>query len=414
MLKNSIIELPKNTIPVVLIGDVIEKIRQLQDKCIDVIITSPPYYKQREYGVEGEIGWEKTSDEYVKKMVDVGKELRRVLKDSGSYWLNIGDKYISKKLQLIPYKVAIGMQENHWIVRDIIIWHKYPNPMPTSIRNRFNAVYEPIIFFIKDSGKYYVYDYHFNLDPLRIPQLTNFDTDLPLTLSNEEYKKMESELKKRNNNNSNSKFIGHENNRGASPGARQILYGEYYTQQRKHKITKLLKEEIITYLKKHRKKKGISSAEIDELLGKKDTAGHWFRLDPGGSIPLPEDWWNLKKILGFNNKYDKIVAETHWVLQTVKHHPKGKTPENIWKMAPGKLKYAHFSIFPTELPEKIIKVCCPKKDKEGLPGIVLDPFAGSGTTGEAAKKLGRRSILIDLKKDYVDIIKKRCGEINVI
>lgn len=402
--------------PVVLVGDVIKKLKILPDKCIDLIITSPPYYKQREYAVKGEIGQEKTPDKYVNKMVEVGKELRRVLKDTGSYWLNIGDKYIGKKLQLIPYKVAIGMQENGWIIRDIVIWHKYPNPMPTSVKNRFNTVYEPIIFFIKDSMKYYVYDYYFDIDPLRIPQVTSFDTDLPLTLSNEEYEHRKAEFKHENNNNhnSNSKFIGHENNRGASPGARQILYGEYYTQQRKHKITKPLREEIITYLREQREKKDITSKEIDEILGKKDTAGHWFRLDPGGSVPVPDDWWDLKEILGFNNKYDKIVTETHWVLQTVKYNPKGKTPENIWKMAPSKLKDAHFSTFPSELPERIIKVCCPKKDKNGLPGIVLDPFAGSGTTGKAAKILGRRSILIDLKKDYIDIIKKRCGEINII
>jgi len=404
---NKTIDLPANISPLVLIGDVTKKLRQLPDKCIDVIITSPPYYKQREYGVKGEIGQEETPEKYVKKIIEVGIELRRVLKDTGSYWLNIGDKYISKKLQLIPYKVAIGMQETGWIVRDIVIWHKHPNPMPTSIKNRFNTIYEPIIFFIKDSGRYFVYDYYFDLDPLRVPQLSNFDTDLPLTLSDEEYKKIKSKLEKRINNNSNSKFIGHENNRGASPGARSILYGEYYTKQRKHKITKPLKREIILYLKEWRKKKDIPSKEIDIILGKKDTAGHWFRLDPGGSIPRPEDWWRLKEILGFNNKYDKIITETHWVLQTVKPHPKGKNPGNIWQMAPGKLKDTHFSIFPEELPRRVIQICCPKN------GIVLDPFAGSGTTGQVAKELKRRSILIDLKKEYVDIIQKRCGEIKI-
>lgn len=411
-MKTSKISLPKDTIPLVLVGDVIEKLQQIPDKSIDVIVTSPPYYKQRQYGVNGEIGQEETPEKYIEKMVEVGKELRRVLKDTGSYWLNIGDKYINKKLQLIPYKVAIEMQKNGWIVRDIIIWHKSPNPMPSPFNDRFNNVYEPIIFFIKDSGKYYVYDYYFDLDPLRTPQITDFKTDLPLTLSDEEYKKIKPKLEVENhNNNTNSKFIGHEQNRGASPGARMMIYGKYYTKQRKYKITKQLKREIIAYLREWRKRKGITPKEIDEILGKKDTAGHWFRLDPGGSIPTPEDWWKLKEILEFDDKYDKIVTETHWVLQTVKPHPKGRTPENIWKIAPGKLKDSHFSIFPDELPERVIKVCCPKKGEDGLPGIVLDPFAGSGTTGKVAKELGRRSILIEIKEEYVGIIKKRCREI---
>lgn len=404
------IQLPKDTTPLVIIGDVIEALRKLPSKSIDVIITSPPYYKQRKYGVKGEIGQEKTPEEYIEKLVEVGKELKRVLKDSGSYWLNIGDKYINKRLQLIPYKVAIEMQKNGWIVRDIVIWHKYPNPTPSSVKDRFNNIYEPVIFFVKDSGKYYNYDYYFNLDPLREPHKTKFDIDLPLYLSEEEYEKIKNKIvqKKINHFSSNSKFIGHEENKGASPGARKILYGEYYTKQRKHKITPELEIEIIKYLREWRKKRGISIKEIDRWLNKKDTAGHWFRLDPGRSLPSPEDWIKLKKILGFDDKYDKIMTEQHYVLQTIKPHPKGKTPGNVWQIPPGKLKEAHFSIFPEELPRRIIKVCCPPN------GIVLDPFAGSGTTGVVAKELGRKSILIDIKEEYAKIMAKRCGNINII
>lgn len=402
------IPLPKDIKPLVLIGDVINALKKIPDKSVDLIITSPPYYQQRKYNVKGELGQEKTPEEYIKKIVEVGNQLKRVLKDSGSYFLNIGDKYINKNQQLIPFKVAIEMQRNGWLIRNIIIWHKYPNPMPTSVKDRFNDVWEPVFFFVKDSGKYYTYDYYFNLDPLRIPHKTKFESDLPLTLSEDEYRQIKDVMNNNKNKNSLSKFLGNELNRGASPGARKILYGEYYTRQRKQKISVQLKKEIIMYLRTWKKIRGITPKEIDKILQKKDTAGHWFRLDHGGSLPSPEDWLKLKKILDFDNKYDKIMTETHYVLQTVKYHPNGKNPGNVWSIAPAKLKEAHFAVFPEELPRKIIEVCCP------LNGIVLDPFAGSGTTGKVAKDLKRKSILIDIKKEYAKIIKKRCGEINLI
>ena len=399
-------DLPTDTDPLVIIGDVIKSLQKIPDKSIDVIITSPPYYQQRQYEVKGEIGQEKTPEEYIKKMVEVAHELKRVLKDSGSYFLNIGDKYINLNQQLIPFKLAIEMQKNGWLIRNVIVWHKSPNPMPTSIKNRFNDIWEPVFFFVKDTGKYFTFDYYFDLDAVRIPHKTQSETDRPLYLSEDEYQNIKDKIILVNGNNSQSKFLGNEKNRGASPGARKTIYGEYYSKQRKHKINSQFEKEIIEYLRTWREFKGISSKEIDKIMNKKDTAGHWFRLDPGRSLPSPEDWPLLKKILGFDDKYDTIMTEEHYVLQTVKNHPKGKNPGNVWSIAPAKLKEAHFAVFPDELPKKVIEVCCPRD------GIILDPFAGSGTTGKVAKELGRKSILIDLKKDYNEI-KKRCGKINI-
>lgn len=403
------VDISKDTTPLVLIGDVEDQLKRLPPKRVDVIVTSPPYYKQREYGAQGEIGQEKTPEDYVKRMVKVAGELRRVLKDTGSYFLNVGDKFIDKKQQLIPFKIAAEMQKNGWIVRNLIVWHKFPNPMPTSIKNRFNDVTEPIIFFVKDSGKYFTYDYYFNLDPLRVPPKTDYQPDLPLYLSEDEYEKLKDKIPQKGENRTNSKFVGHEKNRGASPGARMVLYGEYYTKQRKHKIDNKLETKIIQYLRNQRKRRKITLSELSKKTGiKKTTIEHWFRLDPGRSLPSPEDWMKLKSALDFDDKYDRILTEQHYILQTVKPHPKGRNPGNLWKMAPGKLKEAHFSIFPEELPRRVIQVACPPD------GIVLDPFAGSGTTGKVAKELGRRSILIDIKKDYVGIMRKRCGKIKEV
>ncbi len=388
------IELPKDTRPLILIGDIVEKLAEIPTSSIDLIITSPPYWKQRDYGTEAQIGQEKTPDEYIKRMVEVAEQLKRVLKNSGSYFLNIGDKYIKKALQLIPFRLAAEMQEKGWSIRNVIVWYK-PNHMPSPIKDRLTNTWEPIFHFVKSTGKYYPRKYYANVDAIRVPhESENEASGLPLKISEGEYQtrkaQLESELRRAEYS---GKFKGHEKNRGASPGARLSLFGEYYTKQRTHKISSELQIEIIRYLRDWRKKKAIPIKEIDKLLGKKDTAGHWFRLDPGRSIPMPEDWWKLKELLGFDDKYDKIVTETHYVLQTVRPYPKGKNPGDMWSISLERFPRAHFSIFPTELPRRIIKAFCPPK------GIVLDPFAGSGTTGRASMALGRRAILIDIKPE---------------
>jgi len=162
-------------------------------------------------------------------------------------------------------------------------------------------------------------------------------------------------------------------------------------------------------LRKYRKLKGLSIEEIDEYFGYKNTAGHWFRLDKGGrSLPKPEDWFKLKKLLGIKEtKYDKIMTEEHDVLQTVKPNPLGKNPGDFWNIPTAKIKESHFAVFPEELPKRIILSASPEN------GIVLDPFICNGTTLKAEKELKRRSMGIELNKNYLKIIKKKCGEVKV-
>jgi len=161
------------------------------------------------------------------------------------------------------------------------------------------------------------------------------------------------------------------------------------------------------------KNRGITTKEIDELLGYRDTAGHWFRKDTGswgrgGSVPLPDDWFKLKEILKFDSLYDRWVTETHLVLQTVRANPKGKNPGDVWSIKLQPLPETHFATFPEDLVKKCIEAGCP----EG--GVVLDPFAGSGTTGKVAYDLGRSAILIELVPEYLNIIKKRCPNLKEI
>lgn len=428
MEKSNFITLPKDTTPLILVGDVINRLKNIPDKSVNVIVTSPPYWGQRDYGTEGQIGNEQTPEKYVNKMLEVADELKRVLTDDGAYFLNIGDKYVGKNLQMTPFFLAIEMQKKGWAIRNVLIWRK-TNAMPSSIKDRFSNVYEPIFLFVKKPNGYLTPEYFFDLDSVRVAHKTNGDTngknpqqktllmekdnnetELPATLSIEEYEKWKGKING-NGNGYNGKFKNtNKINLGASPGARLSVNGEFYSRQRKHKIDNNLELEIINFIKEYRKKKGISSKEVDKLFGYKDTAGHWFRTDRGGRcLPKPEDWFKLKEILGIKeDKYDKIMTEEHYVLQTVKPHELGKNPGDVWDFATGKLQDSHFAIFPEELPRRAIMSCCPKN------GIVLDPFTGSGTSLKVAKELNRKSIGIELQKDYLKIIEKRCGTIKVL
>ena len=143
----------------VLIGDAIDQLKTLDSKSIHCCVTSPPYYSLRDYGNDGQIGLEPTLAEYIDKLVEVFREVKRVLRDDGTLWLNIGDSYNGtggaggdynkgglregqpkykgkndmafkrKDLMLVPHRLAIALQEDGWFVRQDIVWSK-PNPMP--------------------------------------------------------------------------------------------------------------------------------------------------------------------------------------------------------------------------------------------------------------------------------------------
>lgn len=428
------IEIPSegDNIPRVIIGDVIKALNKVPDESIDCVVTSPPYWQQRDYGFDDQIGLEDESIEYVNQMVKIGNQIRRILKSEGSYFLNVGDKYLKKDLQMIPSRIATKMQKNGWILRNFIVWYK-PNHMPSPIKDRFTTTWEPIFFFVKDTDNYTTPEYHFFLDNIRIPhksnngekydpkkilsneeynnlpeKLKNID-DLPRYIDVNTYEKIPKSLKKKENGEYEGKFKNAKKmNLGASPGARLSVNGIYYSgPYRKYNPNEL---DVIKYLREWKTKKGYSISDIASKTNiKETTVSHWFRTDRGGRcLPDHEDWLKLKDVLGFDKKYDKEMTEVHYKLQGLKQNENGKNPGDMWSMNTGSLSKAHFSIFPEELPKRVIESVCPKD------GIVLDPFAGSGTTGKVARQLNRRSILIELQEDYIDIIKERCGEIIVV
>lgn len=113
-------------------GDALNVLAHFPDNCVDCVVTSPPYYMKRQY-LGGGIGLEATYQEYIDNLLAITKEVYRVLKPTGSFWLNIGDSYKNKQLLNIPYRVAIRMQdEQKWILRNTVVWDKMKGAMSQS------------------------------------------------------------------------------------------------------------------------------------------------------------------------------------------------------------------------------------------------------------------------------------------
>jgi DNA modification methylase len=167
----------------ILVGDCRARLRELPEQSVQTCVTSPPYFGLRDYGMADQIGLEQTPDAFVAELVSVFREVKRVLRDDGTVWLNLGDSYgttsgnmytISntpelasgginfarpsgdqrpKNLLGIPWRVAFALQADGWYLRQDIIWHK-PNPMPESVRDRCTKAHE-YIFLLSKSERYY-------------------------------------------------------------------------------------------------------------------------------------------------------------------------------------------------------------------------------------------------------------------
>jgi len=256
-------------------GDSLAVARHLDDGVANCIVTSPPYFGLRDYGIDGQYGLESSPAEYVETMRALFSELRRVLADDGTLWLNLGDSFASgKNLLGIPWRVAFALQDDGWILRNAIVWNK-PNAMPESVTDRLSGRYE-MVFMLSKKPRYW-----FDLDPIREP------------LAN----------------------------------------------------------------------------------------GQGFRKP------------NRK---GTFQRYGDSVNQPHRGM-TKNGHDNGRNPGDVWKINTQTFSAAHFAVMPRELAQRCILAGC----KPG--GTVLDPFSGSGTTGLAAQRLGRKYLGIDLNPDYLKL-----------
>jgi site-specific DNA-methyltransferase (cytosine-N4-specific) len=325
-------------------GDALEVARTLNDGAADCIVTSPPYFGLRDYGTDGQYGLESSPAEYVDTMRTLFAELRRVLADDGTLWLNIGDSYAvngvlsynntpnanrdgtkdsaaeaikagierapirrtdgipAKNLLGIPWRVAFALQDDGWILRNAIIWNK-PNAMPESVTDRLSGRYEHVFMFSKSRR------YWFDLDPIREQCIT---ADRPLV-----------------------------------PATHAHVTGSWSTGSG-----------------------GNHQQPTSSGLGRKQR-----RADEPANAGT-----GLAPHSGYRG-----TAEA------------GRNPGDVWTIPTQPFPGAHFACFPIQLPQRCILAGC----KPG--GVVLDPFSGSGTTGLAAQRTGRRYIGIDLNAEYLDL-----------
>lgn len=279
----------------------------IEDGSVNCVVTSPPYYGLRDYGVDGQLGLEPTPEEYTANLVEVFQGVRRVLRDDGVLWLNLGDSYVGgnrtsqggnenfgsqparididkcakakwkglsyKNLIGIPWRVAFALQADGWWLRQDIIWHK-PNPMPESVTDRCTKAHE-YVFMLTKSARYFY-------DAAAVSEYAVTST----------------------------------------PG-------------------------------------GIGNKQSSKRFG-----------------------------TGLESEIDYV--------------PDGKrNRRSVWTIPTQPFPDAHFATYPLELVETCIKAGCPSD------GVVLDPFAGAGTTGIAAMTLSRSFIGVELNPEYVDMARAR-------
>lgn len=149
--------------PLFLCGAALDVLRTLPDNIFDFCMTSPPYWGKRQYAGGG-IGLEDDYRQYVADLLEVFAQVRRVLKPTGSFWLNIGDSYLKKNLLGLPWRVALAMtDEQGWTLRNEVIWNKVKGG-PDTANDKVRNVHEPIFHFVKMATGYY-----YNADAIRTP-----------------------------------------------------------------------------------------------------------------------------------------------------------------------------------------------------------------------------------------------------
>lgn len=319
----------------ILVGDARKQLARMRTDSIDCVVTSPPYFALRNYGMPGQLGLESSVRDWVDHLLGVMDELARVLKPAGTVWLNLGDSYsrrdqhgaAPKGLVLAPERLLLALADRGWLVRNKIVWAK-PNPMPMSARDRLTCSWEPIYLLTRSRH------YYFDLDAIREP---------------------------------------------------------------------------------HRSVRSATTAR---------------------AIPVrPPEW--AGPLAGTNSGLDRLHASG------LPGHPIGKNPGDVWTIATRAGFGGHHATFPEELvrrpilagtPERVCSSCGLAWQRQRVgrvvgrlavlgalgptcacgagyqPGVVLDPFMGSGTVGVVAERLGRDWLGIELNPRFAASVMVRINQ----
>ena len=318
-----------------MLGDAAEVLRSMESGRFYTCITSPPYFGLRDYGAAGQIGLENTPEEHIERLVEVFREVRRVLRDDGTLWVNVGDSYAgsgkgryadghhsegakqstnagsiagkltktsaqgckSKDLIGIPWMLAFALRSNGWYLRQDIVWNK-SNAMPESVKDRCTRSHE-YIFLLSKSPRYY-----FDAETIREPRVSEKNDAVAGSL------------------------------------------GAFGPPQ------------------KRRRGERMQGAHLQADAGTPHLDGH---------IP-------------YSGEQEK------------------RNRRDVWTIRTGGYKGAHFATFPEKLVEPCVLAGCPSG------GAVLDPFAGSGTTGAVAKRLRREFVGIEINEEYAALARRRIAE----
>ncbi len=370
----------------VLQGDVIAMLRTLPDDHFGCVVTSPPYWGLRDYGVEGQLGLEPTLAEHLAKMVEVFNEVRRVLKPDGTCWVNYGDCYATspngrsaadtkavgtddrtfrdkpfstiqgamkaKDLCMVPNRFAIAMQDAGWWVRAECIWAK-PNPMPESIRDRPATAHEKVFLFTKQPR------YHWDAEAVRqglAPSSVSryaqdIDSQAGSTRANGGRKK-----------NGTMKAVG-----GKQPLA---------------------------------KPDANKSTLTGGAHGRHSNADAYPEADRRTDKRQDKQRGHSRKHDGFNDRWDQMSRDEQSAGGRSLRNWE-PAPVEVWTIATRPFSEAHFATFPPELVERCLKASLRPGD------AVLDPFGGSGTTGLVADAFGADCTLIELNPEYAELARRR-------
>ena len=387
----------KSASTLLMCGDSKQELKQLPSGIVHTSLSSPAYWLARDYGVDGQLGNERDADDYVSALVEIYREVKRTLTDEGTAWLNLGDTYLSgvgtergkppvkgwrrnKQLALIPFRVALALQEDGWWVRNTAVWHK-PNAMPESVDDRLSSAWEPVFLLTKGER------YFFNLDAVREPHLTDDAV----------------ERARAERGNARGKAIGQPSLRKtlASPRHRATIDGVKEIRVRPHAPAST---ELAAYLRQALAVKQMSIHQVAAALGEPfERVRHYFRTDEIGSrLPPEETWPKLSQLLALDGHYDEAMRTV--VRDNVfRNHPLGRNPGDVISVPTARGAGDHFAMMPEKLVERCLKATLPPG------GICLDPFMGTGTTGTVAHRLGGRFVGVDINSTYVDGFAARCG-----
>lgn len=350
-------------------GDALTEARTLATGSVQTIVTSPPYYGLRDYGEDGQYGAEPSVGEYVARMVDLFRELRRVLADDGTLWLNLGDSYNAKPGQRkvgdkagakqatkrgstgspsvnesgfpakgmlgVPWRVALALQADGWILRSDIIWHK-PNPMPESVTDRPTKAHEHVFLFAKSQT--YMYDAAAIAEnAVGGAKGSRFDT---------------------------GKTAEHQLGRSESGERPQARRARQLAEQ-----------------------KGLTRAHLDAIraVGMNDSGKALEVQDGAGKNNAEVQRLADEAKAALGGYYREFLSGGM------------RNKRDVWTVATVPFGEAHFAVYPPEL----IRPCILAGSRPG--DTVLDPFSGSGTTGQVATFEGRKYIGIDLNREYLDL-----------